>query len=254
MTLIVGLRCADGVILAADSAAGDSHAPIRNTTSDKLWQVGGQPIAFGASGSLGVIQDVKTATRKFKPKASRDAMRRNLVGLIRPALTSAMNGHVPIGNALCPHADFLIGGLAGENPFLLEVTRQAETTWFDDQEGNFYAIGSGAILAHALFRRFWRTEPYDRTHGQFLVYRVVRDAIDLAATGLSAPVHVVVVNSDGQMRRLSAVDIERLEAGCDLWREMEQDTLGELAGSEIQEARSGVESLDTAEPPRVEDA
>ena len=181
-------------------------------------------------------------------------MRRNLVGLIRPALTGALKGHVPIGTRLCPHADFLIGGLAGENLFLLEVTRQAETTWFDDQEGNFYAIGSGAILAHALFRRFWRTAPYDQAHGQLLVYRVVRDAIDLAAQGLGAPVHVIVLNSDGRMRRLSEVDIERLETGCDLWREMEQDTLGELAGSEMLGPRIGVEPMDAVEPPKVEDA
>ena len=254
MTLIVGLRCADGFVLAADSAASDSHAPIRTTTNDKLWQLEPHPIVCGASGSVGVIQDVKDATSRFKMKASRDAVRRNLVGLIRPVLANAMQGHVPVGGHMCPNADFLIGGITGDEPFLLEVTKQAETTWFHNQEGNFYAIGSGAVLAHALFRRFWRTEPYDRMHGELLVYRVVRDAIDLASQGLSGPVRILVAESNGSIRKLSKSDIHRLEVNCDVWREMEWETLGVLAGSALREPGNAMTSIDAPAPPTVQDA
>jgi len=60
MTLIVGIVCQDGVVLAADSATSDIEAQTKQPT-EKIRRLGHQKIFYGGSGDYGLVQKIEEA-------------------------------------------------------------------------------------------------------------------------------------------------------------------------------------------------
>lgn len=230
MTLIIGIICEDGVVMAADSASTDISAQVKQPTSDKLRQIGNQKMVLGGSGNVGLLQIIRESVDGYKGSAATiKNVRRDLKALILPDQRQAIAEHIPLqvpGMNQPPTACVLVGGYASKMPFLLEFEANGEDTCYDAPLGNFCAIGSGKIYAHALFRTHL-TRKRDLKLGKILAFRVVSDSIDIAHYGLAHPVHMWTI-TEKTVAVVSDEEKQQLSETVKIWRELESEALGKL--------------------------
>src|SRR5262245_14734135 len=116
MTLIIGIICDDGVVLAADSASTDMTAQVKQPTSDKLRRIGSKNIVLGGSGNVGLLQTIREAVDGYAGASPAiKNVRRDLKALIIPHQRQALADHVPLqmpGMNQPPMACLLAGGYA----------------------------------------------------------------------------------------------------------------------------------------------
>jgi 20S proteasome alpha/beta subunit len=154
MTLIVGLVCTNGIVMGAESASID---PVSQTklTVNKIQRMGEYPILFAATGSGGFIQTVTEDLNNLKLSQSAKfrTVRRNIQNACLPALEEAKGRtYLTTYGDEAMRAGILLGRVHRNQPFLLEVAANGEDMVYDDNYGNFWAIGHGAILAQAFMR------------------------------------------------------------------------------------------------------
>jgi 20S proteasome alpha/beta subunit len=230
MTLIIGIICEDGDVMAADSASTDMTAQVKQPTSDKLRRIGTKNMVLGGSGNVGLLQTIREVVDGYTGTASTiKNVRRDLKALMLPQQRQAIADHIPLqmaGMNQPPVACLLAAGYAGAMPFLIEFEANGEDTSYDASMGNFCAIGSGKTYAHALFRTHL-TRKRDLKLGKILAFRVVSDSIDLAHYGLAHPVHMWTIT---QAAVALVSDEEKAELGetVKIWRELESEALGKL--------------------------
>lgn len=247
MTLIIGIICDDGVVMAADSASTDMTAQVKQPTSDKLRRIAAKSMVLGGSGNVGLLQGIRESVEGYAGTApSIKNVRRDLKALILPHQRQAIEDHIPLqipGMNQPPTACLLVGGYAGNTPLLLEFEANGEDTCYDAALGNFCAIGSGKIYAHALFRTHL-TRKRDLRLGKILAFRVVSDSIDLAHYGLAHPVHMWAITPSA-VSIISDDEKNELEETVKIWRELESEALGKLLAP-VQDAPLAVPTPEEA--------
>lgn len=230
MTLIVALACTDGIVMGAESASTDPLSKTKLLVS-KIQRLGKHPILFGGAGGGGLIQNVTDDLNDLKLSSSVKfrAIRRDIQTACLPALQEAINTHVylPGHDTGPPTATLLFGGIHRNKPFLLEITANGTDTVYDDNFGNFWAIGSGTTLAQALMRTHLNTER-NLQLGKILAYRVLEDSIALSDMGLAKPIHLHTLALDGSLTKLDHQELVNLQETCETWRDLERETLGSL--------------------------
>jgi 20S proteasome alpha/beta subunit len=236
MTLILALRHSDGLVLASDSQATAMTAsqPVRLSTVDKLFLVR-DAVGWGASGSVGLIQQVQNAissqdqgiVKDLENKGAETAAKR-IFGLINPIQKEGIKGHIselapgqPPPNICC-----IFIGYARGDPFILEVDKSG--LWQFHTEP-FFAIGSGDVFAlHAVGSvAHYHIEKLGQRETLALAFRTVHDAIDTAAFGLGGKVQLIAVTKN-KASRLSDGDLDAIEDTVHVWKEKEVEALGSL--------------------------
>lgn len=233
MTLIVALRCTDGVVMAADSASSDATSGTKQP-SLKLRRVQERPIIYGGSGDVGLLQKIAEALPNVTTSAGTF---RSLRGFIKKEVVKELResneDHVPYPHSVYqrpPDAALLFGIIFAEKPHILEIDVDGRDTEYDEGLGFFAAIGSGKFLAQALFRPHLGTS-YNMATGKALTYRILDDSIAMAAGGLGHPIHLWTLAVAGQLNMVGGTELNKLSLVCESWRENERASLGAtLAG------------------------
>ena len=234
MTLIVGLCCADGLVVASDSqaTASTSGQPTRHSTQ-KLFPLG-DSIVWGAAGYEGVMQRIRqeldklTKAEPAQLKKPISALRARLVKTVVPVIKEVSGNYVPVGGReLPPLANVLFCGHTDGKPWILEIPSEG----IDQQheESGFCAVGSGDIFAHFAYNALRHHGIRQRTVDQatWLAYRLLDDAIEVAGYGLGPPIQMWLIR-DGTAKRLSDEEIKGIRDGVQLWKSAEAETLSGL--------------------------
>jgi len=228
MTLIVAIGCTDGIVMAADSASTDFKTQAKQPAT-KVKPLPGRRILYGGAGDVGVLQkiDASLGAQVRENAGPFVALRGAIQAAVVAELRRASALHVPQpdpGFRHPPAATLLFGIIYGQQSYLLEVERDGRDTLFGPEFGNFGAIGSGKALAQALMRPHLLAER-DLLTGRVLAYRIVEDAIALAAWGLAEPVRLHTLALDGTVSEIGDFERRELRETCELWRQRERDAL-----------------------------
>lgn len=210
MTLIVGIRCTDGVVMAADGAAtygSLGRRTIRQST--RKLEVVRDSIVVGVSGPVGLGQLITESIGElstggfFSPRRSpEDVMRKLREELwedVGTALEYAQVAGGVIGNSAADSAisHTLVACWLGQGPTLIQLDQQCAPEKASD-DLPFVAIGSGQSIADPflafLKRHFWPddTQP-TLADGKFVACWTLEHAIKTAPGGISYPYEVAVV-------------------------------------------------------------
>jgi 20S proteasome alpha/beta subunit len=249
VTLILALRHRDGLLLASDSQATAETAgqPTKQETS-KLHVLGGK-LAWGGSGSVGLIQRVQC---ELEPKANETAqgmakhaaehIARGIFPVVNEIQQKAIKEHVPPFGKVPQSVAFLFVGYAKDGPFILEVSASG-TRQFHSVP--LAAIGSGEIFAaHAMHAvAHYDVASLTRDLALAVAYRTIDDAIETAAFGLGGKVQLIAVTKDGA-KALGGQEVKAVQDLVDLWKIKEVETLGSLSP-----AAPPSESAPAEEPP-----
>ena len=216
MTVLVGIRCKDGIVIGADSSAtfgdGARNRTIEQLTYKKI-EIIGEFFIVAGTGAVGHHQRFVTILREqFDKKAFLGKTYNEIAKLISafginefastrspPDLYSALVGFP------CDGKPYLYE-FAGPGAFQPEL-KDPDDLWF-------VSMGSGQPIADpflALFRDiFWKSGPPSLQGGIFTSLWALRHACEVNPGGIKEPIHLAVISSKGgkmSARKLSAEEM-----------------------------------------------
>ena len=230
MTVVLALRCADGIVLGADSQITDSARGL-SYPAQKLHPFG-ETAAWGGSGSRAVLYDL---AELFDGSASAVLETENVGRAVQERVVPVLRHHydqfverVPgeSGSGATPATYVLVGGYARGTPFIADIDPHGLIGRYE--EVGFHAVGSGAAMAEqagALLAHFRMTER-DVDYGVVAVVRVL-DALRVTSPSIGGPVDIYRITADGATA-LSEKDIDRVRQQVQRWTELEGRALDEL--------------------------
>lgn len=212
MTLIIGIKCADGVVVASDGAAtlGTIASQTLRQPVKKLSILHGK-IVVGVSGPVGLGQKIVQGVddlydaNKLSGKNSCDAMKifsETLREQIKPEYEMVQVSSKVLGNTA-------VNGILSSTIIALPIKREACLIQFDHQGSSeqatedlpFISIGSGEPIADPFLgfirRIFWKDGVPETNGGIFAAYWTLRHAISLHPGGVADPIQVVVLKREG---------------------------------------------------------
>ncbi|MDT5011467.1 MAG: proteasome beta subunit [Mycobacterium sp.] len=229
MTVVLALRCADGLVLASDSQITD---PVRGLSypAQKLHRLGDRA-AWGGSGSRAVLYDLKQIF-DTEPDAVIEAP--DIGHALQQRVLPVLQHHyahfiedVPGGKPGATPATYVMAaGYVGDRPFIVDIDPHGLIGHYE--ETGFQAIGSGAPMAqqaYALLAHFRMAErPVD--YGVVAALRVL-DALDASSPSVGGPMDICRITTDGA-HHFEPAEIANLQSRVDRWVELEQRALDEL--------------------------
>ncbi len=231
MTVVLALRCKDGMVLGSDTQITESNRGM-SYPAQKLHLLGGQA-AWGGSGARSVLLDLETV---FDEQAGAILEAENVARALQERVLPVMQHHyehfiteVPGEEGIgSPSAYVLAAGYSGERPWIVEINPHAMVGRYEDI--GFHAIGGGAPMAQqagALLGHFRMTER-SIDYGVVAVQRVL-EALSYTSPRVGGPFNVARVTPDGA-RLLDEDEIDEVRGHVRRWTEMEQKALDELFG------------------------
>ena len=207
MTIIVGVRCTDGAVIGADSAATSAHGTqrlIQLISDDKISIVGGKVI-IASTGAVGLSQRfhgvVKSAWdppkkwfQKSGAECAREIARATLqdfdyTGVQRLPL---QQGGIGFGSLMAAPLD----GMAQ----LIEFGTPDFQPEIKKDQLHFVSMGSGQVLADPFLafvsRVLWGSKPPDVQMGAFGLYWVLSHTIQYAPGGVGKPIKIAVLKKE----------------------------------------------------------
>ena len=233
MTVVLALKCADGVVLAADSQITDSARGL-SYPSQKLHPFG-ETAAWGGSGARAVLMELEEL---FDSSAAAVLGAENIGRAVQERVIPVLRYHydnfieeVPAEkqSGATPATYVLTAGYADGTPFIVDIDPHGLIGRYE--EVGFHAIGSGAAMAQqagALLAHFQMTER-DVDHGVLAAVRVL-DALRVTSPSIGGPVDVYRLTPE-RAEALSEKDIERVRKQVERWIELETEALDRLAAN-----------------------
>jgi proteasome beta subunit len=232
VTVVLALRCQDGVVLAADSQITDVARGL-SYPSQKLHPLG-STAAWGGSGSRAVLLELEpifaesAATVLGAPNVGR-AVQEQVLPLLKhhyDAFIETVPGEKASGAT--PATYVLAAGYTSDGkPFILDIDPHGLIGRYE--EVGFHAIGSGSAMAQqagALLAHFEMTGR-DVDNGVLAAVRVL-DALRITSPSIGGPVDVYRMTSEGAAA-LTAEEIEAVRARVRRWAELENEALDRLS-------------------------
>jgi proteasome beta subunit len=229
MTLVLAIRCRDGIVLASDGQATSEAAgqPTKRATR-KLFDIGGR-IAWGAAGSVGLHQALRERLGEFDGlPAHPDALRRRLVEVVLPIQQQALADFVAHPGTVPPDLSSLFCWCDGAGAHMLSIPRTGSDHQFHPR---YSAIGSGDIFADYAMTSIAHLAPaaLGLEQAKMVAHKAISDAIEVAAVFLGPPIQMYVVTCEGA-RAVPRSEIEGgLSDSVDAWKARQRETLGPLA-------------------------
>jgi len=242
MTLIIGIRCQDGIVMAADSMVTEGApiggAAITKHEGEKLVIQGS--FLWGASGQQGIKQLVEEELEKkakqiygeHKPPAQ---LRGEILTTVHPILVrqykivqeivSAAFGQMP--PQLTCFTGFLFATYlkSGFHLFNIEADGKGEVV-----EAVHCAIGSGQKTRQALLRRL-RNQDWTLRVAEVVAYRTMNDAIHVEPSGIGEPIRLARLYLKDKKPAIERIENDELSAIRDAaraWTETEAEVLKDL--------------------------
>jgi proteasome beta subunit len=230
MTVVLALRCADGLVIAADSQITEPDRGL-SYPAQKLHGLGGNA-AWAGSGSRAVLWDLEQ-TFDAQPETIVEAndVGRALQTRVVPILQhhyenfiETVPGQKESGST--PATYVLAVGYSDGEPFIVDVDPHGLIGHYEDI--GFHAIGSGAPLAQqarALLANF-RMNERPVQYGVLAALRVL-DALDETSPTVGGPMDVCRITPDGA-QHLEPDDVDAARAEVGRWLELERKALDRL--------------------------
>lgn len=231
MTVVLTIRCGDGVVIASDSQITETGRGL-SYPAQKLHRLGDRA-AWGGSGARSVLREVQ---RVFDEShgAILDAedIGRALQERVLPILRHHYQHYIPDvpgeDSSGTPSAYILAAGYGAEGPWIAEIDPHGMVNRHEDI--GFHAIGSGAAMAQqagVLLSHFRMTER-SVDHGLLAVVRVL-DALTVTSPSVGGPINAYAITA-GETRCLDGDEIEELRGVVKQWVAREDQILDEIVG------------------------
>ena len=230
MTLIVGIRCANGIVVGADGAAtlgSMGTFTAQQKTVKKLSILQGR-IVVGVAGAVGLGQRLRATLeqdfidKKYKGRAELaiGVMRNSFWNVVGPewtavAATAKVFGPGAVSSSA--HTAMLVAMPLDGKAELIQFDQQCAPELATD-DLPFVAIGSGQQIADpflALVRKiFWPKSVPNLNDGVFSIVWTLRHAIDTVPQGVADPIQVAVLEKqkgEWSARELTSGELEQHE-------------------------------------------
>lgn len=229
MTVVLALRCADGLVMASDSQITD---PARGVSypAQKLHALG-ERAAWGGSGSRAVLYDLEQI---FDAEADAIVEAPDIGHALQQRVLPVLERHyknfiaeVPGGKpGATPSTYVLAAGYADGKPFIIDIDPHGLIG--HHEETGFQAVGSGSPMAqqaHALLTHL-HVSGRSVEHGVVAALRVL-DALDTSSPSVGGPMDLCRIRPDAA-HHLTEDEIEQVRDDVKRWIELEQRVLDEL--------------------------
>lgn len=226
MTVVLAVRCDDGLVLGADSQITESDRGM-SFPARKLHPLGDHA-AWGGSGARAVLHDleVRFAAESDEILGARDVARA-LQERIVPVLRHHYEFFIPDvpGERIesTPSAYVLAAGYSHDEPFIVKVDPTGLVARYEDV--GFHAVGSGAAMAQqagALLGHF-RMAERAVGYGMLAVVRVL-DALALSQPTVGGPLNIVRITTEGA-HHLEDEEIDEVRQDVKRWDAADQRAL-----------------------------
>jgi proteasome beta subunit len=231
MTVVLALRCADGIVVAADSHVTDTARGL-SYPSQKLHPLG-ETAAWGGSGARAVLLELEEvfaegAAALLGSNNVGRAVQERVVPLLRHHYDNFIE-HVPgeQKSGATPATYVLAAGYADGAPFIVDIDPHGLIGRYEQM--GFHAIGSGAAMAQqagVLLAHFRMTER-DVDRGVLAAVRVL-DALRITSPSVGGPVDVYRVTRE-TATALSEDEIDGVRERVRRWAELENEVLNHLS-------------------------
>lgn len=235
MTLLVGVLCTNGIVIAADQQLthGTMGMQTIGQAITKVTVVGGNSL-FASSGHHGLGQQLEAQVQANHAKYLKEnyhtgiqVLQKDFRSIIDPSLTTAAIAARLFGaNA---HADATCGCLLAA-PFkddlkLVEITPQVAVEC-QIAEMPFISLGSGKANADPflgfLRRVFWPARTPTVAEGELAAYWTVKHAIEMKTPGVGFDVDVFTIEKSGSSYVAVQLDAAHLKEHEDFRMEAEK--------------------------------
>jgi proteasome beta subunit len=228
MTLILALSCKDGVVMASD---GQVTSGLIRETTQKIKQIEGTTILWGASGTVGYIQKIEKIISRLPVEAKAeglDAICFPLKNRILELREGALNKHRKLygtgSDVRAEGADLILADLK-ESPQILHIDVDCDDERME--EFDFCASGIGHDFAHTLLKGYSIRE-LSLSAATALAYRVLNKTIAVGAYGLGYPIYLWKIEKDKKSRNITVHQFTRVEVDgisdvVSLWQSAESD-------------------------------
>jgi proteasome beta subunit len=232
VTVVLAIKCSDGLVVAADTQVTDSGRGM-SYPARKLHMLG-EHAAWGGSGARSVLTDLE---RDFKESAAAILESEDVAHALQERVLPVLRHHydnyiadVPgeDSDAGGPSAYLLAAGYQGDDPWIIEVNPHAMVSRYEDI--GFHAIGSGAPMAQqagALLAHF-RMADRKVDHGVVVAVRVL-EALSRTAPSVGLEFDVCRITPDGT-KRLDEGELDEARAKMRRLADLEQKALDEILG------------------------
>ncbi|WP_370326741.1 proteasome protein [Euzebya sp.] len=230
MTVVLSIRCADGVVIASDSQITDSDRGM-SFPAQKLHHLGSHA-AWAGSGARGVLDDVKQALdQRADEVLAADRVSHALQEIAVPILKRHYDLFIPDvpgeDSASTPSAYLLAAGYGEGSPFIVEINPNGLVSRYEDI--GFHAIGSGAPMAQqagALLAHFRMVDRPVR-FGVLGVVRVI-EALSTTSPSVGLEIDVARITAEDGAHHLDQDEIDEAREGVERWIAAEQAVLDDL--------------------------
>lgn len=251
MTLVIALRCTDGLVMASDGMSTEA-APLgasqitKHETADKI--VIHKDLLWGASGSVGVKQVVQNEIEKdygnlFQRNISATDLRLRLVKKIQPILKEQYRLVAELTNQqqLIPFTNFIFGVKLADGFHLLNIESNCAG---EVVECRHFATGSAAKTGQALLRRL-RNQEWDVRTALVVAYRTLNDAIHIEPFGIGPPIYLARYYMNGQQQKIEKIEVDspeyqQIADTARAWTLLEQDALENLKAGKLNGGQQAV--------------
>lgn len=229
MTVVLAIKCANGIVLASDSQITDPGRGL-SYPAQKLHPLGGHA-AWGGSGSRAVLYDIEQI---FHDEADAVVEAKNighaLQAKVLPVLKHHYDGFIPEvpgqEKAGTPATYVLAAGYVDDEPFIIDIDPNGLLG--HHEVTGFQAIGSGAPMAqqaHALLAHFRMTER-DLDYGVVAALRVL-EALDASSPSVGGPMDICRLTPEGA-HHLTPDEVKDVGRQVNRWVDLEQEALDRL--------------------------
>jgi 20S proteasome alpha/beta subunit len=236
MTLVVALSCKDGIVMASDGQAtgGSTGGPIRMPIQ-KIFKINTN-VLFGAAGNVGIIQKVREFIQSYSTDLENDlnsqlmeAVRKSFFGIYRNEIDrhrAFYQGTPQEDIRNVPLADVLLCKFSENQKMIWHIYPDCSDERLE--EIGYGCSGSGDIFAHTLLKNYLKKK-LTTEEGKLIVYRVIREAIEIGAFGLGEPINIWTMNKEG-IKEISKEELLGLGDACNAWKAMESEIFERIVG------------------------
>ena len=229
MTVVLAVRCEDGLVLGSDSQVTESDRGM-SYPARKLHQLGDHA-AWGGSGARSVLYDLEV---QFDVEAAEIVGSRDVGHALQERMVPVLRRHYDLfipdvpGEEMpgTPSAYLLAAGYSHGEPFIVKVDPTGLVARYE--EVGFHAIGSGAPMAQqagALLGHFQMAQR-DVDYGVLAMVRVL-DALAISQPMVGGPLNLFRITEEGA-RSLDDDEIDEVRGHVARWEQADQDTLDHL--------------------------
>jgi len=217
MTVLVGVRCSDGVVVGADSMATSAHGNhgLMRMATDKIAVVGDRVIVAG-TGAVGLGQRFQGVV-----KAAWDAkaFQKPCLDCCRSLATSGVNDFRSTGTPFNNQIGFGFGALMAapleDRAQLVEFAISDFQPEVKNEKLHFVSMGSGQMLAEPFMgfisRVIWGGQAPDVQQATLGVAWALQHAIQMAPGGVGLPICIATLKKDAGNWRARLLSEEELQ-------------------------------------------